>query len=374
VDADNAFYGSTNGVLFDESQTTLIEFPGGMGGNYTIPASVTKIGDWAFALCFNLVGVTIPAGVTSIGADAFWNCYGLTNIAIPAGVTNIGEDAFSFCYGLAAITVDADNAFYGSTNGVLFDKSQSTLIQYPLGGAGGSYAIPGSVTHLGDDAFAGAFLTNIMIPATVTSIGDYVFWNCHSLTGIAIPASVTSISEGSFASCDNLTSVTIPNSVTNIGESAFQSCTSLASVTIPGSVTSFGVFAFESCASLDGVYFTGNAPGVDSTVFESDNNTTAYYLPGSAGWDDFSTNAGIPAVLWNPLIQTGDGGFGVQNNQFGFNITGTNNFTVVVEACTNLAGPVWIPLQTNTLANGFFSFSDPQWTNYPCRYYGLGFP
>jgi hypothetical protein len=79
-------------------------------------------------------------------------------------------------------------------------------------------------------------------------------------------------------------------------------------------------------------------------------------------------------VLWNPLIQANGTNFGVTNNQFGFNITGTNNYTVVVEACTNLACPVWTPLQTATLTNGSFYFSDPQWTNYSSRYYGLGLP
>jgi len=79
-------------------------------------------------------------------------------------------------------------------------------------------------------------------------------------------------------------------------------------------------------------------------------------------------------VLWNPLIQTAGAKFGVQSNQFGFNITGTNNFKVVVETCTNLANPVWTPLQTVTLTNGSVHFSDPQWKNYPTRYYGLGLP
>ena len=79
-------------------------------------------------------------------------------------------------------------------------------------------------------------------------------------------------------------------------------------------------------------------------------------------------------MLWNPLIQVGDGSFGVKNNKFGFKITATNNFTVVVEASTNLANPVWTPLQTVTLTNGSCYFSDPQWRNYPARYYGLGFP
>ena len=91
-------------------------------------------------------------------------------------------------------------------------------------------------------------------------------------------------------------------------------------------------------------------------MFYSSDNVTVYYLPGTTGWS--TTFAGLPAVLWNPLIQTGDASFGVQNNQFGFDITGAANLTVVVEACTNLASPVWTPLQTVTLTNGLFYFSD----------------
>ena len=81
-----------------------------------------------------------------------------------------------------------------------------------------------------------------------------------------------------------------------------------------------------------------------------------------------------PTVLWNPQTQTGDGSFGVQNNQFGFNITRTTNIPIVVEACTNLSNPTWIPLQSCTLTNGLFYFSDPQWTNYPGRFYHLNMP
>jgi hypothetical protein len=52
---------------------------------------------------------------------------------------------------------------------------------------------------------------------------------------------------------------------------------------------------------------------------------------------------------------------------------GTNNIPIMLEACTNLASPVWVPLLSLTLSNSFY-FSDPQWTNYSARYYGLGFP
>jgi hypothetical protein len=145
----------------------------------------------------------------------------------------------------------------------------------------------------------------------------------------------------------------------------------LTSVTIPGSVTSIGDYAFLGCTSLTSVYFTGNAPTADWSVFD---NPTAYYLPGTTGWADFSANTGIPAVLWNPLIQPSGPNFGVQNSQFGFNITATNNLIVVVEACANLANPVWVPLTTNTLFNGSFYFSEPFQPAASARFYALVMP
>ena len=102
------------------------------------------------------------------------------------------------------------------------------------------------------------------------------------------------------------------------------------------------------------------------------NNATIYYLYGTTGWS--SPFDGLPAVLWNPLIQTGLASFGVSNNQFGFNFTGPTNLVIMVEACTNLANPIWTPLQTLTLTNGLFYFNDPQWTNYTTRYYRISSP
>jgi hypothetical protein len=161
----------------------------------------------------------------------------------------------------------------------------------------------------------------------------------------------------------------------SIGEDAFENCTSLTSVTIPTSVTGIGDVAFSACDSLASLFFTGNAPIADSSVFSDDSsNLVIYYLPGATGWDDFSTNTGISTVLWNPLIQASGSNFGISNNQFGFDITGTNNFTVVVEACANLASPIWTPLQNVTLTNGSFYFSEPLQTNTSARFYSLQMP
>jgi hypothetical protein len=165
------------------------------------------------------------------------------------------------------------------------------------------------------------------------------------------------------------------------------------------SVTSIGDSAFEGCDELTQVYFLGNAPTVDPTVFddigrgptsEVDTNfytATAYYLPGTTGWAEFTSNTfvaadppsypvsiSVPAVLWNPVIQASGASFGVQSSQFGFAITGTTNIPIVVQACTNLAQPAWVPLQGMTLTNGLLHFTEPLQTNTPARFYRITAP
>jgi hypothetical protein len=321
----------------------------------TIPNRVTNIGDEAFYGCRSLTNVTIPNSVTSIGDEAFAVCISLTSVMIPNSVTDIGNYAFYGCTSLGAITVDAFNPAYCSVGGVLFNKSQTTLIKYPAGKSESNYTIPNSVTSIGNRAF------------------DY----CRSLSHVTIPNNVTSIGFETFAGCYSMNSVTIPNSVTNIGDEAFYYCTSLSNVTIGNSVTSIGDKAFYYCTNLTGVYFQGNAPTIGLGVFsvgERHDNATVYYLPGTTGWKDFSQLAGLPTVLWNAQAQTGHMNFGVWTNCFGFNIIGTSNLVVVVEACTNLANLIWSPVETNTLTGGSCYFSDCQWTNYPVRCYRLRSP
>lgn len=184
---------------------------------------------------------------------------------------------------------------------------------------------------------------------------------------------VTGIGDNAFEK-SGLTSVTIPDSVTNIGDLAFHLCSDLTSITMPSSVTNIGPDALHSCPALSNAYFAGSAPTVFSDVL-ANTNAIAYYLPGTAGWPAFSAQTGVPSVLWNPLIQPSAANFGILNNQFGFTITnaGTTNIPIVIEACTNLANASWTPLLSLTLTNSFY-FSDPQWTNYPNRFYAIGFP
>jgi hypothetical protein len=106
-------------------------------------------------------------------------------------------------------------------------------------------------------------------------------------------------------------------------------------------------------------------------IADADNYSIVEITPGGTQ-SVFTTAVNIPEGLAfqpAPALQAID--VGIQTDQFGFTLIGSNNEVVVVQACTNLANPVWLPQATNTLTNGSSYFSDPQWTNYPTRYYRL---
>ncbi|MDR0568542.1 MAG: leucine-rich repeat domain-containing protein [Spirochaetaceae bacterium] len=222
VAEENLQYKSSNGVLFDKNMRKLIQYPAGKSGTaYTIPPSVTAIGEYAFSECAGIAEVSIPASVTAIGYGAFYWCENLSRAVIPASVTVIGTAAFSGCWSLDAITVAEENLQYKSSNGVLFDKNMRKLIQYPAGKSGTAYTIPSSVTVIGEWAFSWCGrLDSIHIPLSVTSISDGAFLGCEGFTGVTIPSSVMTVGEWAFIYCDKLTKVTL-SPKTRVGKDAF---------------------------------------------------------------------------------------------------------------------------------------------------------
>jgi len=177
VDDNNNNYKSVNGVLFSKDGKKLIAYPGGIEGCYSIPDSVTDIGDDAFSYCSSLTSVTIPDSVTSIGDWAFSGCSSLTSVTIPDSVTSIGNWAFSGCSSLTSVT------------------------------------IPDSVTIIGNRAFSFcSSLTSVTIPDSVTNIGAEAFSDCSSLTSVTIPDSVTAIGDRAFFLCEDLTILCPENS------------------------------------------------------------------------------------------------------------------------------------------------------------------
>jgi len=150
----------------------------------TIPKSITSVGDNAFSYCLRLASVAFGKNITKIGSGAFFDCINLPDVTIPASVTSIGNNPFGSCSQLTAITVDELNSVYSSVDGVLFNKSQSKLIQYP-GGKAGPYTIPQSVTTLDGCSFTACTgLTSVTIPKTVTDMGIGTFHFCSSLKNV----------------------------------------------------------------------------------------------------------------------------------------------------------------------------------------------
>ena len=160
------YYIYEDNVLFDRDKSTIISFRDIKATSYTIPDSVTSIGERAFSGCESLKNLVIPDSVTSIGDSAFEGCTSLKNLVIPDNITSIEKGVFQGC----------------------------------------------------------SSLTDIVIPNRVTSIGKGAFFACNSLTSIVIPSSVICIGTWAFYGCESLKSLVIPDSVTSIGDETFYGC------------------------------------------------------------------------------------------------------------------------------------------------------
>jgi hypothetical protein len=195
------------------------------------------------------------------------------------------------------------------------------------------------------------------------------------LKNLSIGNRVSQIGDLAFHGCTELTSVTLPNSLTTIGDEVFLWCTSLRTVVMGSAVTNISAQPFWDCLGLRSVIFTGNAPNWslgENHFFDGATNAVAYYLPGTIGWT--STLAGRPTALWHPVIRVDPRSFGLKANGYSFNISGPSDVPIVVEGSTAPAGATWMPLQTFTLTGGLVSFTDPEWTNHPLRFYRIRSP
>ena len=338
-------YSSSDGRFLIKDGCLLDFAPGGLT-KYTIPNTVTSIGEGAFGGCSNLTSIIIPNSVTSIGNYAFKGCSSLTSITIPNSVTSIGESAFNGCSSLTSITIPNSvtsigySAFEGcsSLTSITIPNSVTSIGGGAFEGCSSltSITIPNSVTSIGGGAFEGcSSLTSITIPNSVTSIEYGAFSGCSSLTSITIPNSVTEIEGGAFSGCSSLksfngkfasedgrclikdgeliafapaglTSYTIPNSVTSIGSHAFDGCSSLTSITIPNNVTEIGSWAFSGCSSLKSITIGNSVKSIGYSAFEDCSSLTSITIPNSVtsiGRDAFE-GCNIQSVIIDTV--TGD--------------------------------------------------------------------
>ena len=210
------------------------------------PSPLKEIDYRSFYKCDGFTRIDIPEGVEFVGKEAFWQCNYVTGITIPASLTSIGEYAFGNSGRLVSFDVDQDNSAYSDVEGVLFNKDQTALIDFPKNNLsrGAAYSIPDGVESVNDKAFNGVSrLKGINIPSSIKHIGEYAFVGCANWTNAALPQGVTSIGFGAFINCRKLPDITIPAATEYIGDKAFESCTILEEINVVSSNAAYSSLA-----------------------------------------------------------------------------------------------------------------------------------
>ena len=230
---------------------------------------VSVIENYAFEECASLTTVTIPNSVEKINYEAFYNCAALTKVTFGTNLVYIGGCAFkddislsTIVWGKNLVTID-------------YEAFRSTALS--------SLSIPNSVTTLGTDAFRNCdSMTSVVVGTGVTALSDNCFRDCDSLTKVTINGCVTIIGQSTFNHCDQLISINIPDSVTKIGNYCFEECVSLKAIRLGNGVTHIGYYAFSKCSSLKTIYLPYYLSTWGGDVFSQiNNNVTAYVYKGT---------------------------------------------------------------------------------------------
>ena len=290
--------------------------------NYTYP--VTTIGTSAFESCSNLQSVTLPNSITAIYTDAFYGCTKLGDINLPEGLTTINLRAFYNCnldtiIIPSTVTSIGNKAFYnnplksitwlpsnssistGTIEDSPFFNSNSKVTSFTFG--------PNVKTVPAYICYNMSQLDTIVLPPSVSSLGQNAFMYCTSLKSINLPATQKILPVGIFEGCTSLESIELPATLTTISTDAFYGCSKLANVTLHEGLTTINQRAFVNC-KLASITIPSTVTSIGSSAFQGNPTTSVTWLPKtcSIGTGDnapfYSTSSQITSFIFGDSVKT----------------------------------------------------------------------
>lgn len=363
----HAFYGCANigrvyiddiaawcGIEFADAYSTplanssALYLDGALLTRVEIPASVVKIGNYAFYYCNNLTELIVADGVESIGENAFYGCGGLKKIVIPESVTDFGQNVFKYCSAIEQAEIHA--------SAIRFVPKDSLKEVAITGGESiGKEAfdsckkletvkIGDSLLSIGEHAFYGCTaLAEVTFGTGVGAVGAYAFYGCNALNRVDIAdadawsgivfadytanplyyaknlyldgqllseLTVSSdldkigdyafykydklsrvvlgdgvnIGKFAFYGCNNLTAAKLGVGLNEIGNYAFGNCVLISEIDIPSGVKSIAEGAFSGCGALENVSFGQGTMTVGANAFEGCEKLTGVYIRDIRSW------------------------------------------------------------------------------------------
>ncbi|MBR5592617.1 MAG: leucine-rich repeat protein, partial [Bacteroidaceae bacterium] len=281
VCGDNATWSIDNGVLTISGSGAMFDYMGDdtPWNDYrmtdikavVVEEGITHIGNSAFRGFEVAKSVSLPNTVISIGERAF-SGNALTSITLPANLETIGNNAFYICRNLSGeLVIPGSVTSIGES---AFNKcSALTSLTFSYG-----------VESIGNMAFneCAGLSGELVIPNSVAYIGEQAFLRCANITGVTLSENMKTISYGSF-SRTGLTSLVVPEGVTRIEDWAFDNIPALASLSLPSTIDYVGNYAFTDCAALESITVANPVPTVTgSEVFANIHVNATLYVPKGA--------------------------------------------------------------------------------------------
>lgn len=311
VSAESVTVGKMTFDLDTEAKTATLASQNAMTGLVTIPSTVsfndetytvTAIGENVFMNNKNITEVTIPATIKSIGVYAFRNTQKLKRVNAESLESWLDID---FDRGMANPLYMGATLYVGAQKMVNVTVPEGVTVLKPYAFYKYknllSIKLPSTLTEIGNTSLHGTSISAITIPESVSTIGDYAFWQCASLKSVVIPEGITALGTSLFDGCTALESVTIPSTVATVGSSVFSGCESLASLTFPASVTEFKSGVFSGCHSLTELKVEAVTPPVTEynelygyvfTTFDDFNQASCTLYVPAAGIEDYKAAQG----------------------------------------------------------------------------------